>query len=133
MIHDILLEYSEVLFVACNDRSDLLHGLNEMGIDARAYDYDVKFKGKPYYIVKDFVFDGIEEHELVVNWNCEKTYPLGLIYEGDMVLIGDNKKHNGDCNPISSCEQLIHQNKINTVYTMFEKDGHYVVHGSNIS
>lgn len=134
MIYNNLLEYENILFVACNDQIPLLKALNNMGIKAKAYDYDSKFSGVDNYEVKDFVFDGLPtDVDLIVNWNCEKTYPLGLLYEGDMILIGDNKKHNGDCNPVSSCEQLIKQNKINTVYNMFEEGNHYIVHGSNLS
>jgi len=133
-MEELFLEYENIAFVACNDKTKLINGLINMDISITAYDYDPKFVGVPNYKVNDFVFDNIDfNYECVVNWNCEKTYPLGLLYKGDMILIGDNKKHNGDCNPIESCEQLILQNKINTVYSMFEKNNHYVVHGSNIS
>ena len=133
MIHDILVEYENILFVACNDKVEILKSLNGMGINARAYDYDPKFEGVEYYETKDFVFDEVEFEELVVNWNCEKTYPLGRLFQGDMILIGDNKKHNGDCNPVVSTQQLIDQNNIIKVYNSFEYKNHYVVHGSNLS
>jgi hypothetical protein len=50
-----------------------------------------------------------------------------------MILIGDNDQHNGDCNPIESCEQLIIQNKITKVYSTAIDGKHFIVHGTNIS
>lgn len=133
-MEELFLEYEHLIFVACNDKTKLINGLINMGINVTAYDYDPKFIGVSNYEVKDFIFDKVDFNcECIVNWNCEKTYPLGKVYTGDMILIGDNKQHNGDCNPIVSCEQLILQNNIKTVYSMFEKNNHYVVHGSNIS
>lgn len=132
-MEELLLEYDTVTLVACNDRKELINDLTSMGVEVTAYDYDPHFKDAEYYEIKDFVFDDVKLEGCVVNFNCEKTYPLGLIYKGDMILIGDNDQHNGDCNPITSCEQLIKQNNINTVYNSYIDGKHYVVHGTNIS
>ena len=133
-MEELFLEYEHLIFVACNDKSKLIDNLISMSVDVIAYDYDPKFIGAPNYLVKDFIFDDVDFNcECVVNWNCEKTYPLGKIYTGDMILIGDNKQHNGDCNPIESCEQLITQNEIKHVYSTAIIGKHFIVHGTNIS
>ena len=133
-MEELFLEYQKIIFVACNDKTKLIEGLKSMGIETIAYDYDPKFKSNPNYMVKDFIFDDIKfDAELVVHWNCEKTYPLGRIYKGDMLLIGDYDLHNGDCNPISSCEQLIEQNLITQVYESYKYGKHFIVHGNNLS
>ena len=36
-----------------------------------------------------------------------------------LILKGDDKEHNGDCNPIKSIDQLIEQNNITNVYDSF--------------
>jgi len=132
-MEELLLEYDIVTLVACNDKKQLIKDLFSMGIQVKAYDYDPHFKDFEHYEVKDFVFDEVELKGCVVNFNCEKTYPLGLIYKGDMILIGDNDKHNGDCNPIENCEQLITQNEIKHVYSTDINGKHFIVHGTNIS
>ena len=132
-MEELLLEYDTVTLVACNDKKQLIEDLLSMGIEVKAYDYDPYFNNFEHYEIKDFVFDEVELKGCVVNFNCEKTYPLGLIHKGDMILIGDNDKHNGDCNPIESCEQLIIQNKITQVYSTSINGKHFIVHGNNIS
>lgn len=132
-MEELLLEYDIVTLVACNDKKQLIEDLLSMGIEVKAYDYDPYFNNFEHYEIKDFVFDEVELKGCVVNFNCEKTYPLGLIYKGDMILIGDNDQHNGDCNPITSCEQLIKQNNINTIYNSYTDGKHFIVHGNNIS
>ena len=42
--------------------------------------------------------------------------PSGKMHKGILILRGDDKEHNGDCNPITSVNQLIEQNEIETVY-----------------
>lgn len=145
MIIDHLLNYNSVTLLACNVQFELISHLKAFDIAVTAIDYDPKFANdqiyrvwntfehKENYIVKDFIFDKVEFGECVVNFNCEKTYPIGRIYKGDMVLIGDNDQHNGDCNPISSFEQLIEQNKITEVFEQYQDDKHFIVYGTNIS
>ncbi len=144
MIKHILLQYDSVTLVACNEKGyDYVTKLNALGVHVQAIDYDPKFELykdnmfkhlRRAYQVNDIIFDTVEiKGEVIAHFNCEKTYPIGRIYKMDMVLIGDNKQHNGDCNPISSCQQLIDQNELTKVYDQFEENGHYVVYGSNIS
>jgi len=135
MIVNHLLNYENVTLVACNNKLDLIQQLKSFGIKVNAIDYDPKFYNlkESCYEIKDFIFDKVYFGECVVNFNCEKTYPLGMVYTGDMILIGDNDQHNGDCNPISSCEQLIEQNKIIHVYESYIEEDHFIVYGTNIS
>lgn len=130
---DYLMEYDNVTLVACNEQDDLIEALTELGIEVSAIDYDKKFEDK--YICKDFVFDEVEFGDCVVHFNCEKTYPLGKIYKGDMILIGDDQGHNGDPNPITSTQDLIEQNGIIEVFgkhTWHKNNvNHYLVWGKN--
>ena len=73
-----------------------------------------------------------------MNYNCEKTFPVGKMKKGlTLILKGDDKEHNGDCNPIKSVEQLIEQNNITNVFDSFivpsrnKKYNQYCVYGSN--
>lgn len=122
-----LLEYSDIIFVACGNKDELIDDLKRMGIRIVAIDYNRKYKNSPNYIIKDFIFDEIDfSTELVVNFNCEKTY-YKFNYSGDVILIGDNKKLNGDCNSVSSCQQLIDQYEIDNVYEQLSHlNKHYV-------
>ena len=63
-------------------------------------------------------------------------WPLGKLFKNrEFILIGDDEGHNGDCNPITSCEQLVKQNNIVEVYdTRIIKrwqGQYYIVHGIN--
>ena len=130
---DNLMAYDTVTLVACNERDKLIEVLTDFDIKVTAIDYDKKFEDK--YICKDFVFDKVEFGECVVHFNCEKTYPLGKIYKGDMILIGDDQGHNGDPNPITSVQDLIEQNNITKVFEKqsWHENGvtHYLVWGTN--
>jgi len=127
-IYSWLSKYDELTFVACND-FDIIHQLEKMGIKVHNINYDIKYKSDPYVINKDAIFDDVEFHGCVVHWNCEKTYPIGRIFSGDLILRGDSQQHNGDCNPITSAGQLIHQNKLTEVYDQYQEGIHTYVHG----
>lgn len=136
-IKHIAMNYDKVLYLACNDIHEDLEELNSFDIDAKAIDYDPKFKDVEYYINKDFVFDDIDlDADLTIHMNVEKTYPLKL--SGDVILRGDNEHHNGDCCPITSCEQLIEMYNIKEVYqreitsqrkTLLNGISHFFVYG----
>lgn len=127
-IKSIALNYDKVLYLACNDIREDLDMLNSFDIDVRAIDYDPKFKNKNYYINKDFVFDDVDLNaDLTIHMNVEKTYPLKL--SGDVILRGDNEQHNGDCYPITSCDQLIELFGLKEVYEKSEQDDHFIVYG----
>lgn len=131
-MYNIISNYDNVILCACGDKKSLIQGLISMGVNVRAIDYDPKFNDNPIYECKDFIFDEVDlTADLVVHFNCEKTYPIQC--EGDVLLIGDDQHHTADCNPITSCEQLIDQNSIKEVYEQNEitknRITHYFVHG----
>ena len=111
--------------------------LKKLGIDIDNINYDINFLDMPNVICKDFVFDEIKLKQCVLHYNCEKTYPVGRLHRGVFILRGDDKEHNGDCNPIFSIENLIIQNEISEVYDTYEikyknkNYNHYFVYGSN--
>ena len=133
MVLDWLMEYQNVAFLACNDKRKLISDLSNMEIEVVAIDFDPKYKNVEQYICKDFVFDDVDYLEIPVLFNAEKTYPLGKLYNGDMVIIGDNKNHNGDCNPVFSVDQLVEQNGITTLYDSYTTPTHFGIYGTNRS
>jgi len=137
-LQKIFLKYDKIVFLACNEISETLLMLNDFDIEAIAIDYDPKFKNVPYYINKDFVFDrdleilnAVIGANLIVHKNIEKTYPVEMPKGVDVILIGDNDNHNGDCTPIHSCQQLIDLYKVSEIYDQGcdEKETHYIVYG----
>lgn len=90
--------------------------LKTLGIDYRCYDRDPKFKDVSDYTVCDPIFDDIELCGLILNFNTEKMYPIGKVYRGEFIICGSDEYHPGNCNFIKSCEQLIEQNELHTVY-----------------
>lgn len=130
---DTLLNYDSIQFLACNDISGHLHELNLFDINVTAIDYDPKFINRSFYLNKDFVFDDVDlDAELVVHFNCEKTAPF-INYSGDIILIGDNQEHNGDCRPVYSAQDLIDWYNVKEVYEskeiIDENYTHYLVYG----
>ena len=91
----------------------------------------------PNVICNDFVFDNVKLNECVINYNCEKTYPVGRLHKGIFILRGDDKEHNGDCNPIYSVYDLVDQNNLTEVYDTYEikyrnkNYNHFYAYGSN--
>ena len=100
------------------------------------YDYDPA-RGKDENIInKDVVFDIELKEDLIINYACEKMWPLGKIYKDrEFILVGDNERHNGDCNPITSNRMLIEQNGIEEIWSFNEftrwKGKYFVVFGCN--
>ena len=125
--------HDQVTLLACGKQHRYLYALNVMGQNAFAIDYDPQFDGVNYYDCSDFIFDSVKILGLAVHYNCEKTYPIGRKHIGDFILRGDNKRHSGDGNPITSCEQLIEQNKITEVYETKITESHFLVYGNNRS
>lgn len=113
----------KITLVGPNDRQYLLTSLFGLGYDVTAVDYDPKFKNRDLYECKDAVYDGIDFGDTVVVFNAEKHYPIGKIFSGTMIVVGDNEEHNGDCNPVYSPQQLVEQNNFQEVryYDSIEK------------
>jgi len=118
--------YESITLVACNERSELVYKLSGLGIHVDIIDYDPKFENP-----KDVIFDKVKFNELVVDFNAEKHYPIGKVYKGDLIIIGDNDQHNGDCNPIDNVDILIEQNNITNVDFSYNIDKWFVVKGNN--
>jgi len=124
-----------ISMVGVSDKREMYEQLKHM-FDVEMIDYDIRFKYNKGVICKDVIFDKVELKDLIINYSCEKMWPIGKIYKGrEFILVGDNEHHNGDCNPITSCEQLIEQNELTEVYDKYEfkrwRGRYYVVHGCN--
>lgn len=134
LIKHIVFNYNKVIFLAPNDITKLLNQYKLFEIDAIAIDYDPKFLNKEFYINKDFVFDNVNLNaELIIHMNVEKTYPISLPKNTDVVLVGDDENHNGDCTFIDSCEKIIKLYNIKKIYKQewikSKKKNHYYVYG----
>lgn len=132
-----IVNHDEISLLCCSSfRTAKL--IRQLGIEVDNINYDINFRDMPGIICNYFVFDNIKLRECVLHYNCEKTYPVGKIHKGTFILRGDNKEHNGDCNPIISCEHLAEQNELTTIYDSFQqlsknkKYMHYFVYGTNI-
>ena len=131
-----IVEYDEISVLCCKKFS-LIKSMRKMGIEVDNINFDINFRDMPNVICKDFVFDNVELKECVLNYNCEKTYPVGRLHKGVFILRGDDKEHNGDCNPIHSVEQLVDENNLTEVFDYYsirnnrEKYTHYYVYGTN--
>ena len=115
-----------VTFVGANDREHLVRKVAGVGIDVDFVDSDPKF-GNP----RDAIFDDVAFKELVVAFNAEKHFPIGRKRRGELICVGDNDRHNGDCNPIEKCETMIFQNKMNTLFRETKIGKWFVVWGTN--
>jgi len=132
-----IVNHDEISLLCCP--SFLLHKqIKQLGIDCQSINYDINFKDMPSIICKDFVFDNVKLKSTVFHYNCEKTYPVGKMHQGIFILRGDDKYHNGDCNPITSCEKLIEDNNLTEVFDQYisksknKKYNQYLVYGTNI-
>lgn len=90
--------------------------INSLGITYRCYDLDPRFKNNKDYQICDVIFDPVKLGPTVINFNAHKMYPIGKVHKGEFMIAGTSFGHNGDCNSISSCQQLIEQNELHTVY-----------------
>ena len=128
LLLDTIIEngYDSISLVACNEREDLIYKLEGLGLEVDVVDYDPKFS-----FSRDAIFDDIKFKELVIDFNAEKHYPIGKVYKGDMIVIGDNDNHNGDCNPIDNVDKLIEQNEIKTIDFTYNIGKWFVVKGNN--
>jgi hypothetical protein len=117
--------YEEISFVGAGASRPVNEWCTEMEIEIDNIDIDPRVDGR------DAIFDDILFSPLVVVFHAEKHYPIGKKFRGDMILIGDNDQHNGDCNPIDSTDRLIQQNEITEIYDQRIVDKWYVVYGNN--
>ena len=116
--------------------------LDKMGYKCHYYDMDKVVTEVNSHITKnihtvDVVFDDVkfQKNNIIVNKFCENTFPLGKLFNGDFILAGSDSNHLSNINKISSCETLIKQNNLSTVYetrTFFNRYNFYLVAGCNI-
>ena len=91
----------------------------------------------------DVIFDDVTlpNDGLIIHPKCEYTYPIGRVHEGQkFLLIGNDAQEDQwtklyNCNPITSCDQLIDQNRLKEVYHTKKwsggYEGYYLAWGSN--
>jgi hypothetical protein len=109
-------DWEYVDYVAPALLPDSFYEIGKMGIDYKCYDIDPKFKNNPDYHVCDVIFDPVRLRDRIINFNAHKMYPIGKVHKGEFMIAGTTFGHNGDCNNISSIDQLVNQNELHTVY-----------------
>lgn len=109
-------DWDSVSYVAPGMLPEEFYRIRSMGINYTCYDIDPRFKNNPDYKVCDVIFDHVDIGTQIINFNAHKMYPLGKVHNGEFMIAGTSFGHNGDCNVISSCDQLIEQNELHTVY-----------------
>ena len=135
-LFDWIINHDEISVLCCPN-FNLVRTIKKLGIYVDNINFDINYKDMPNVICSDFVFDDIQLKDCILHYNCEKTYPVGKIHKGVFILRGDDKEHNGDCNPINSVEKLIEDNEITEVYETYvlknqnRKYNHYYVYGTN--
>jgi hypothetical protein len=109
--------------------------LRKLGITFRCYDIDPRYRESEFYSVLDPVFDPVQLERCILNLNAQKMYPLGKLYSGEFIIVGSDTAHNGDCNVITSCEQIIEQNCITEVMktesVVTSRNSYFFVWGRN--
>jgi len=122
--------------VLCCPSFKVINTIKKLDIKVDNINYDINYRDMPNVICNDFVFDNVRLKECVLHYNCEKTYPVGKMHTGIFILRGDDKEHNGDCNPIRSIDKLVEDNNIKKVFESFtariKNYNHYYVYGTNI-
>ena len=126
-----------IAIVGPAQKRSLWHEFNSIErLEVNMYDYDPQ-RAEDNIITADVVFDIELKEDLIINFACEKMWPLGQMYKGrEFILIGDNEHHNGDCNPINSNKDLIKQNELTEVWSFnqIKRWGgtkHFMVYGCN--
>ena len=130
-----IINHDEISVLCCPSFK-VINTIKKLDIKVDNINYDINYKDMPNVICNDFVFDNVRLKECVLHYNCEKTYPVGKMHQGIFILRGDDKEHNGDCNPIYSIDKLIEDNDIKKVFESFttriKNYNHYYVYGTNI-
>ena len=118
VLHHWLIDsgWDHVSYVAPAILPQEFYDVRSLGIEYKCYDLDPRFKNNKDYKVCDVIFDPITLGETIINFNAHKMYPIGKVHKGEFMIAGTSFGHNGDCNIISSCDQLIEQNGLHTVY-----------------
>jgi len=128
-------EWEQVSYIAPGEIPHRFLMVDRLGIEYNCFDMNPMYKGK--FIICDVIFDYPEGiYNNILNFNCHKMYPIGKLYRGEFILIGSDDRHPGDCNPVDSCDQLIEQNLLTTVYKQAkvstDRNNFYLVSGNNL-
>ena len=130
-----VINHDEISILCC-PKFLVVNTIKKLGIEVDNINYDINFSEMSNVICKDFVFDDVPLRECVFHYNCEKTYPVGRMHKGIFILRGDDENHNGDCNPVTSIDQLIEENEITDVIDSYHitkrNKNYYYVYGTNI-
>ena len=112
---------STVAIVGPADKRNLYEALQALPyLECTMYDFDPQ-RADENIVTADVIFDLELKEDLIINYACEKMWPLGKMYKGkEFILVGDNEHHNGDCNPIHSIDKLIEDNELTEVFDSFE-------------
>jgi hypothetical protein len=132
IVFDWLMEsgWEEVSLVATGRISDRFYSIKSLGMGYHCYDMDPAIVRNDYTLC-DVIFDPITLSKNIINFNAQKMYPMGKVHKGEFIIIGSADKHPGDCNIVTSCQQLIDQNKIHTVIRTIEIPNYSIVWGCN--
>ena len=122
--------WDSVSFVATGILHKNFYSIHSLGIEYHCYDIDPGFTREDY-VLCDVIFDPIKLSKNIINFNAQKMYPIGKVHKGEFIIIGSADKHPGDCNVVTSCDQLIEQNEIHTVIKTIEIPNYSIVWGSN--
>ena len=90
-----------------------VNNFNFFDFDEIVHDSNMKLTEKSYR--KDVIFDDLNLKGNFIHRYCEYTFPVGKIYNGNFILIGNDDDKLYIPNPINSCEDLISQNNIKNV------------------
>jgi hypothetical protein len=123
-------EWDSVAFVATGILHKKFYSIQALGIEYHCYDLDPGFTREDY-VLCDVIFDPIKLSKNIINFNAQKMYPIGKVHKGEFIIIGSSDKHPGDCNVVTSCDQLIEQNEIHTVIKTIEIPNYSIVWGRN--
>ena len=80
-LFDWVINHDEISMLCCPNFR-IVNTIKKLGIIVDNINFDINFKDMPNVICKDFVFDEVQLRECVINFNCEKTYPVGRIHKG---------------------------------------------------
>lgn len=127
----LLSDWDHVDYVAPAILPQAFHSVTNFGMTYKCYDRDPSFNEDPNYQVCDVVFDQVNLGNKIINFNAHKMYPLGKIYKGEFMIVGMPFHHNGDCNGVNSCEQLIEQNELHTIHETYRVKDYFLVWGRN--
>lgn len=125
------IDDSDLSFIYSTKKDSFVR-LQKLGYNVKIYEHNLYETNDPV----DVFFDHVVIPGTIVHPRCEYTYPIGKIYKGTFILVGNDGTRDEwsklyNCNPIKSVDQLIEQNEIKEVYGTKEWFHYSLVYGSN--